>query len=161
MKMPEMPEIYPIIHPTNTSNGKCAPTPILVVAKIIPIKSIDKYQKILSVAFLGMKLNMITVSIVKTVIEWPEGKLFVWPRSGFPTITKVWWSKIAAGLGTEKMNFKTFESIPEIRDALINDSQSFGAFTIKIDKNDRAMSASPNWVRLYSVNGKVDNLSFK
>lgn len=93
-------------------------------------------------------------------MECPEGKL-LFPDNAFPTITKLLLSNTAAGLGTLNITFSKPENIAERSEADIKDSQSFGAYTIKIDKNDKKTSASPNCVRLYSVFGNCDNFELK
>ena len=94
------------------------------------------------------------------VMECPEGKL-VPPDNVFPMITKLLLSNTEAGLGTANISFSTLENIADTSEADIKDSQSLGAYTIKIANKDKEISASPNWVRLYSVVGNCDNLAFK
>ena len=100
------------------------------------------------------------VSIVKTVIECPEGKLLC-PDKVFPMITKLLLSKAAAGLGIANRTFSTPENIAETREADSKDSQILGAYTIKMVKNDKEIRASPSWVRLYSKVGNCDNFELR
>ena len=105
-------------------------------------------HKILYGNFLGINANNKTVSIVKTVIECPDGKLAD-PTAVFPMITKLLLSNTTAGLGTENIFFNKLENIRETNDADIKDSHILGAYTMKILKNDKKIVASPNWVTLY------------
>ena len=93
-------------------------------------------------------------------MEWPEGKL-LFPDNAFPMMTKLLLSNTAAGLGTANISFSERENIAETSEADIKDSQSLGAYTIKIDKNDKKISTSPNCVRLYSVFGNCDNFELR
>ena len=68
-------------------------------------------------------------------MECPEGKLLL-PDNAFPTITKLVLPNAAAGLGTANNPFSKLENIAETSEADIRASQSLGAYTIKIDKND-------------------------
>ena len=93
-------------------------------------------------------------------MECPEGKP-LFPDNAFPMITKLFLSNTAAGLVTANIDFSKPENMAETSDADIKDSQSLGAYTIKIDKNDKKISASPNCVRLYSVFGNCDNFELR
>ena len=75
MKIPVSAEKYPTIPPIITSRGKCAPTPTLVNASIIPMTKKKNIHKKRWIIFCGIKANIKIVSVVKKVIEWPEGKL--------------------------------------------------------------------------------------
>lgn len=103
---------------------------------------------------------MRTVSVVKTVIECPEGKL-LWPDSFSPIITKPLLSNTAAGLGTANIFFSRHENIREISDAVIKVSQTRGAYTINSVRNEKKIRTSPNWVRLYCVLGNCDNFELR
>jgi hypothetical protein len=87
------------------------------------------------------------VSVAKTVIECPEGKLAL-PTAFFPIIKKELLSNITAGLGTRNIFFKPEENIRETTDDDINDSHILGAYKMKILKNDKIIDASPSWVML-------------
>ena len=115
-----------------------------------------KNQTILLNAFLGIMANIRTVSTVKTVIECPDGKLLC-PDNVFPMIVKVVLSNDAAGLGTANIFFSTLENNAETSEAESNASQILGTYKIKILNNDKKISASPSWVRLYIVFGNCDN----
>ena len=119
-----------------------------------------KTHRILHFNFSGINANNRTVSVVKTVMECPEGKLLL-PDNAFPKITKLLLSNTAAGLGTANILFSEAENIAETREADIKDSHSLGAYTMKIDKNDKKTNASPNCVRLYSVFGNCDNFELR
>ena len=93
-------------------------------------------------------------------MECPEGKL-LFPDNTFPMITKLFLSNTAAGLGTANITFSKRENIAETSEADIKDSHILGAYTIKIDKNDKKISASPNCVKLYCVFGNCDNFELR
>ena len=75
MKIPASAEKYPNIPPIITSRGKCAPTPTLVIARIIPIAMKKNTHKKRRINFCGIKANNNMVSVVKMVMECPEGRL--------------------------------------------------------------------------------------
>ncbi|HMC87551.1 MAG TPA: hypothetical protein VKI61_18645 [Chitinophagaceae bacterium] len=118
---------------------------------------VKKTHKILYFNFSGINANNKTVSVVKTVIECPDGKLAN-PTAVFPTITKLLLSNTTAGLGTVNIFFNKLENIRETSDADTQDSHIFGAYTIKILKNDKKIEASPNWVTLYRIFGNWPKL---
>jgi len=109
----------------------------------------ENAHRILELHFLGIKANNKTVSVVKTVMECPEGKLEN-PTAFFPMMIKLSLSNTIEGLGTEKMFFSTLENIAETIDADSNASHILGAYSMKIVKSDKIMEASPNCVILYS-----------
>jgi hypothetical protein len=96
---------------------------------------------------LGINAKSKTVRKVKTVMECPEGKLEC-PGKAFPMITKLLWSKVAAGLGTENQFFNPVENINENKDAKMRASHILGAGTMKILRIDRKINASPSCVKL-------------
>jgi hypothetical protein len=94
-----------------------------------------------------MNANSRMVSTVKIVIECPEGKLLN-PDNFFPMIIILLLSNTTAGLGTTNIVFSVLESRKETSKPGIKDSQIFGAYTMRMLKNDKEIKASPNWVRL-------------
>lgn len=69
----------------------------------------EEIQGILNFNSFGIKPKSKTVSIVKTVIECPEGKLLC-PQTAFPMIKKVLLLNVTAGLGTANIFFKEQEN---------------------------------------------------
>ena len=135
-----------------TSRGKCAPTPTLEKTKSSPINIIEKIHNNLYFNFSGRNANNKMVSVVKTVMACPDGKLEK-PVAALPTITKLLLSKICAGLGTKNIFFSVQEKRRDTSEADSNDSHILGAYTTKSIKKDKKIEASPNWVRLYSMFG--------
>src|SRR5574343_502783 len=125
-KIPHSALKKPTVLPVKTSNGKCAPTPTRVSAMHKPAHTSPATQTTRCGIFWGRNAKSKTVSVVKTVIEWPEGKL-LWPCSFSPIITKLLGSKIAAGRGTENTVFKPFENTNDRSDADMRASQMTGA----------------------------------
>ena len=114
--------------------------------------STEKIHKNLYLNFFGINANNKTVSIVKAVMECPDGKLPK-PPAVFPTIIKLALSNTSDGLGTKNIFFNVLQNRREANEADYKDSHILGAYTTKIIKNDKKIEASPNWVRLYSIFG--------
>ena len=103
---------------------------------------IEKNHKILYFNVIGIKANIKTVRVVKTVIECPEGKLAK-PMAVFPRIKKLSLSKTSEGRGTRNKFFNIVENKAENNEADNNASQIFEAYRMKIVKNDKKIEASP------------------
>ena len=96
---------------------------------------------------LGIKAYIKTVSVVKTVMECPEGKLAN-PVAALPIITKLLLSNTSDGRGTKNKFFRKLDATSETSEAESKASHILGAYTIKIIKKDKKIEASPIWVRL-------------
>ncbi|GIZ15494.1 hypothetical protein RCZ15_20550 [Capnocytophaga catalasegens] len=113
-------------------------------------------HKILLIKDLGMKANNKIVSVVKIVIECPEGKLEK-PTAVLPIIENVSLSYMVAGLGISKNSFKLLENKRDSKEAESKASHIFGIYIIKIVINDKIIRASPSWVKLCCKLGNCDN----
>lgn len=116
-------------------------------ATIYPNAISDKHQSILCIVFLGIKANIMTIIIVKTVTECPEGRLLFFPGWTLPIMAKEVLSKTAAGLGTQNSGFNITQIRADTIDAESKVSHNLGAYRKKMESNDKPINASPNWVR--------------
>lgn len=82
------------------------------------------------------------------------------PDKVLPMIIKLSLLNTAAGLGTAKIFFRKLENIQDIRSAEAKDSHSFGAYKIKMLKNENTTNALPVSVRLYCILGYLERIEF-